>query len=248
MKPLAVMLTAAALSLPVPSGLLANHPAGREKNLCHARHHRRPSEPHLTYRLSEHCWTGVGKLLMSMRIARSRPSNRVRRSGRCADGRRTTRDTSKGTGHLGTWLSNSWPHGVVRAIATTDGGARDAGVRRQATYFWEDGMPTGTVKWFDTKKGFGFIVGPEGQDVFVHFSCIEGDGFRSLKDGETVDYDIAEGAKGFSATRVKRGSTPGVAATAAASSVAARGVPSPGAARPDVSTTSASLGAAKSNG
>lgn len=66
-------------------------------------------------------------------------------------------------------------------------------------------MPTGTVKWFDTKKGFGFIIGPEGQDVFVHFSCIEGDGFRSLKDGETVDYDIAQGAKGYSATRVKRG-------------------------------------------
>jgi CspA family cold shock protein len=65
-------------------------------------------------------------------------------------------------------------------------------------------MPTGTVKWFDTKKGFGFIIGPEGQDVFVHFSSIEGDGFRSLKDGESVDYDIAQGAKGFSATRVKR--------------------------------------------
>ena len=65
-------------------------------------------------------------------------------------------------------------------------------------------MPTGTVKWFDTKKGFGFIIGPEGQDVFVHFSSIEGDGFRSLKDGEAVDYDIARGDKGFSATRVKR--------------------------------------------
>lgn len=65
-------------------------------------------------------------------------------------------------------------------------------------------MPTGNVKWFDTKKGFGFIIGPEGQDVFVHFSSIEGDGFRSLKDGEAVDYDIARGDKGFSATRVKR--------------------------------------------
>jgi cold shock protein len=65
-------------------------------------------------------------------------------------------------------------------------------------------MPTGTVKWFDTKKGFGFIVGPEGQDVFVHFSSIEGDGFRSLKDGESVDYDMTRGDKGYSATRVKR--------------------------------------------
>ena len=70
-------------------------------------------------------------------------------------------------------------------------------------------MPTGNVKWFDTKKGFGFIVGPEGQDVFVHFSSIEGDGFRSLKDGESVDYDIARGDKGFSATRVKRLATAG---------------------------------------
>src|SRR5687768_11901835 len=72
-------------------------------------------------------------------------------------------------------------------------------------------MPTGTVKWFDTKKGFGFIIGPEGQDVFVHFSSIEGDGFRSLKDGETVDYDIAQGAKGFSASRVKRAASAGAA-------------------------------------
>jgi CspA family cold shock protein len=109
-------------------------------------------------------------------------------------------------------------------------------------------MPTGNVKWFDTKKGFGFIIGPEGQDVFVHFSSIEGDGFRSLKDGETVDYDIAEGTKGFSASHVKRGSAAGVAATAPASGVAARGVPSPGAARPDVSATSAQLGATKMKG
>jgi len=73
-------------------------------------------------------------------------------------------------------------------------------------------MATGTVKWFDTKKGFGFIIGPEGQDVFVHFSSIEGDGFRSLKDGETVDYDIAQGAKGYSATRVKRMAAGGASA------------------------------------
>lgn len=62
----------------------------------------------------------------------------------------------------------------------------------------------GEVKWFDPKKGYGFIVGPEGQDVFVHFSQILGDGFRSLKDGEQVEYDLSEGDKGLQAREVKR--------------------------------------------
>jgi CspA family cold shock protein len=68
----------------------------------------------------------------------------------------------------------------------------------------EDGMASGQVKWFDSKKGFGFIVGPEGQDVFVHFSSILGDGFRSLKDGEAVEYELIKGEKGFSASKVTR--------------------------------------------
>ena len=65
-------------------------------------------------------------------------------------------------------------------------------------------MSTGTVKWFDSKKGFGFIVGDEGEDVFVHFSVIQGDGFRSLKDGEAVDYEVERGAKGLLAKTVRR--------------------------------------------
>ena len=62
----------------------------------------------------------------------------------------------------------------------------------------------GNVKWFDPKKGFGFIIGPENQDVFVHYSQIQGDGFRSLKDGEPVDYELVQGEKGWQARAVQR--------------------------------------------
>jgi CspA family cold shock protein len=65
-------------------------------------------------------------------------------------------------------------------------------------------MLTGTVKWFDVKKGFGFIINPEGKDVFVHFSSIEGDGFRTLKDGDTVEYEQIDSGKGLAARSVKR--------------------------------------------
>lgn len=65
-------------------------------------------------------------------------------------------------------------------------------------------MPTGKVKWFDPKKGYGFILGDKGQDVFVHYTSIVGDGFRALKDGETVAYDMIEGDKGCQARNVLR--------------------------------------------
>ena len=65
-------------------------------------------------------------------------------------------------------------------------------------------METGTVKWFDSKKGFGFILNAEGKDVFVHFSSIEGQGFRALKDGESVEYEPAKGDKGLQAKTVRR--------------------------------------------
>ena len=66
-------------------------------------------------------------------------------------------------------------------------------------------MATGKVKWFNDQKGFGFIS-PEngGKDVFVHHSVIEGAGFRTLQDGESVEYEAEEGPKGSKATKVKR--------------------------------------------
>ncbi len=65
-------------------------------------------------------------------------------------------------------------------------------------------MATGTVKWFDKKKGYGFIVGPEGdRDIFVHYSSIQGTGFRTLKDGEQVNYELVESEKGLQARNVE---------------------------------------------
>lgn len=66
----------------------------------------------------------------------------------------------------------------------------------------------GVVKWFDPRKGFGFIIGPEGQDIFVHYSVIQGEGFRALKDGSSVVYDATRSDKGWKATRVTRPADP----------------------------------------
>lgn len=64
-------------------------------------------------------------------------------------------------------------------------------------------MNNGNVKWFDRRKGFGFIIGPNGEDVFVHFSSIESDGFRSLRHGERVEYKLIQGERGWQAAQVR---------------------------------------------
>lgn len=65
-------------------------------------------------------------------------------------------------------------------------------------------MSRGKVKWFNEAKGFGFITQSSGEDVFVHFSAIQGDGFRTLADGDDVEFDVARGPKGLHATQVRK--------------------------------------------
>jgi CspA family cold shock protein len=65
-------------------------------------------------------------------------------------------------------------------------------------------MAQGKVKWFNDAKGFGFIEQENGDDVFVHFSAISGDGFKSLAEGQAVTFDVTNGPKGLQATNVRK--------------------------------------------
>ena len=66
-------------------------------------------------------------------------------------------------------------------------------------------MPTGTIKWFDDRKGFGFIE-PDGggEDVFVHFSALQGEGYKTLEEGQSVQFEIVKGDKGLQAANVSK--------------------------------------------
>ncbi|WP_216828721.1 cold-shock protein [Alkalihalobacterium elongatum] len=65
-------------------------------------------------------------------------------------------------------------------------------------------MNTGTVKWFNAEKGFGFIEVEGGDDVFVHFSAIQGEGFKTLEEGQTVTFEVEQGQRGPQATNVNK--------------------------------------------
>lgn len=65
-------------------------------------------------------------------------------------------------------------------------------------------MATGTVKWFNDAKGFGFISQEGGEDVFVHFSAVQGEGFKTLAEGDRVEFEVVKGPKGLQASNVRK--------------------------------------------
>jgi CspA family cold shock protein len=73
-----------------------------------------------------------------------------------------------------------------------------------ALNFKESVVASGTVKWFNEAKGFGFISQEGGEDVFVHFSAIQGDGFKTLAEGERVEFEVTRGPKGLQASSVRK--------------------------------------------
>src|SRR5208283_2918708 len=79
----------------------------------------------------------------------------------------------------------------------------DLSAQHQLQGYSKNQMEQGTVKWFNDAKGFGFISRQNGEDVFVHFSAIQSNGFRSLQEGQAVSFDVKRGAKGWQAENVQ---------------------------------------------
>lgn len=101
-------------------------------------------------------------------------------------------------------ITDGSAHGAMTSLCTASCAHRSRTPAGDKTHKGENKMVNGTVKWFNYSKGFGFIEQENGEDFFVHFTAIQGDGFKSLSEADAVTFDVTSGAKGLQASNVNK--------------------------------------------